>query len=274
MKRLSRMARRSSVPAVLLLVALGVWADEPPSTTPTDQAVPAAAPVAVPAPAPADSTSAATGRKKILLLPIEYVAFQRSAGGITEAVPEWTESCKSNTAAVLQKLLGGDSRFELVTLPELNDEEKATLREHVELFKVVSVDAFQMISFGGKAWQDKRAHFDYTLGPGLKFLKERSGADAAFIFGGLQTTQSGGSVFMQLLIAGLTGVYYPGGGSFITFGSVNLDDGRIDWFNSLVGQDVFGAGGVDLRKPESAEKTVTKLLSPYPTSPLVGTKIL
>jgi len=278
MRKLHVNTWRSSVAAILLVAAHGAWADEPPSTTPTDQAVPAAAPAAAPAavaaPAPAEATSAPTGRKKILLLPIEYMAFQRSAGGVTEAVPEWTESCKSNTAVVLQKLLGEDSRFELVTIPDLSDEEKATLREHVELFKVVSNDAVLAISFGGKAWQDKRAHFDYTLGPGLKFLKERSGADAAFIFGGVQTTQSGGSVFLQLLMAGLTGAYIPGGGSFITFGSVNLDDGRIDWFNSLLGQDVFGAGGVDLRKADSAEKTVTKLLSPYPTSPLVGMKIL
>lgn len=281
MRNLHITLRRSSTPAVLLLAALAAWADDPPSTTPIDEAAPVAAPVAVPVDAPAEApaaalaepTSASTGRKKILLLPIEYVAFQRSAGGVTEAVPEWTESCKSNTAVVLQKLLGADGRFELVTMPDLSDEDKATLREHVELFKIVSSDAVQVISFGGKAWQDKRTHFDYTLGPGLKFLRERSGADAAFIFGGVQTTQSGGSVFLQLLMAGLTGSYIPGGGSFITFGSVNLDDGRIDWFNSLIGADVFGAGGVDLRKAESAEKTVTKLLVPYPTSPLVGTRI-
>jgi hypothetical protein len=219
-------------------------------------------------------TSALPAPQRVLLLPVEYIAYQRSAGGVTEAVPEWTESCKANILVTLQQLLGADTRFELLPMPELTDDERALLRDHVELFKVVSSDAYGAISFGGKAWKDKRANFDYTLGSGLKFLKERSGADAAFLFGGVQTTQSGGSVFMQLMMAGLTGVAMPGGGSFISFGSVNLEDGRIDWFNSLVGADVFGMGGVDMRKAESATNTVGKLLAPYRSSPLVGAKIL
>ena len=274
----SRFALRCVVPWLLICAAGTAWADEPapqPQPHPDQAAQPTAAPVTPDATASATApvSSAPPAVKRVLLLPIEYIAYQRSAGGVTEAVPEWTETCKANILATIRQLLGADSRFEVLPMPELTDDERVLLRDHVELFKVVSNDAYGVINYGGKVWQDKRANFDYTLGPGLKFLKERTGADAAFLFGGIQTTQSGGSVFLQLFMAGLTGAVIPGGGSFITFGSVNLEDGRIDWFNGLIGADVFGMGGVDMRKADSAAKTVGKLLAPYPASPLIGAKI-
>jgi hypothetical protein len=196
-----------------------------------------------------------------------------SAGGVVEPVPAWTEKSRQNIGRTIDGIFGADSRFERVPLPELEPAQQALLREHIELFKVVALDVNGVLLTGGKAWADKRTNFDYTLGDGLRFLQERTGADAALIVAGGQTTQSGGNVFMQLLIAGLTGVAAAGGGSFLVCGIVNLADGRIEWFNSLIGAEMFGMKSVDMRSAESAQKTLTGLFAPYPSSPLVGRKV-
>ena len=265
---------RISVPTCLVLIsALQLWtagacAAEAVPETPAAAAAPALA--EPPAAAPADSAAA---RRKVVVLPIEFVAHQMSAGGVVEPVPAWTEKSQQNITQTVDGIIGADARFERVPLPELEPAQQARLREHIELFKVVAVDVNTVLTTGGKAWADKKTNFDYTLGDGLMFLRERTGADVALIVAGSQTTQSGGNVFMQLMIAGLTGVAVGGGGSLLVCGVVNLSDGRIEWFNSLLGAELFGMKSVDMRSAESAQKTLTNLFAHYPSSPLVGRRI-
>jgi hypothetical protein len=275
---------RMSVRTCLILISAlqlwtaGTYAAEAVPETPAAAAAPpaAAAPAAAETPvaAPADSAAATgTARRKVVVLPVEFVAHQMSAGGVVEPVPAWTEKSQQNITHTVDGIIGADARFERVPLPELEPAQQARLREHIELFKVVAVDVNTVLTTGGKAWADKKTNFDYTLGDGLMFLRERTGADVALIVAGGQTTQSGGNVFMQLMIAGLTGVAVGGGGSFLVCGVVNLSDGRIEWFNSLLGAELFGMKSVDMRSPESAQKTLTNLFAPYPSSPLVGRRI-
>jgi hypothetical protein len=242
--------------------------------TPAAAAPTAAPPAQVSAVAPTDATAApVTAPRKLVLLPVEFVARQMSAGGVVEPVPAWTDKSQQNITQTIDSIIGADTRFQRVPLPELEPAQQARLREHIELFKVVAVDVNMVLTSGGKAWADKKTNFDYTLGDGLQFLRERTGADVALIVAGGQTTQSGGNVFMQLMIAGLTGVAVGGGGTFLVCGIVNLGDGRIEWFNSLLGTEVFGMKSVDMRSAESAQRTITNLFTPYPSSPLVGRKI-
>ena len=245
-----------------------------PAAAPTTAAPTTAEPLgAEPAPAATAEAAAGAGPLRLLILPVDFRAQQKSAGGVVEPVPSWTETSRQNIAKVVEDLLGHDARFQRVALPELDAEEQRLLREHIELFKVIAVDVNRVLSYGGKAWADKRSDFDYTVGDGLAFLRARSGADAALIVAGGQTTQSGGSVFMQFVVAGLTGVALPGGGSFLVTGIVRLEDGRIQWFNSLLGAEILGIKAFDMRNGESAQKTLTGLFAPYPSSPLVGRKI-
>ena len=222
--------------SALQLWTAGACAAEAVPETPAAAAAPAAA--ETPAAAPADSAAApAAARRKVVVLPVEFVAHQMSAGGVVEPVPAWTEKSQQNITHTVDAIIGADARFERVPLPELEPAQQARLREHIELFKVVAVDVNMVLTTGGKAWADKKTNFDYTLGEGLMFLRERTGADVALIVAGSQTTQSGGNVFMQLMIAGLTGAAI-GGGSFLVCGVVNLGDGRIEWFNSLLGAEL------------------------------------
>ena len=72
---------------------------------------------------------------------------------------------------------------------------------------------------------------------------------------------------MQLMVAGLTGYAAPGGGSYMSCGIVDLQTGRITWYNSSIGVQVFGIGGANTKEVAGANKSITALFKTYPSSP-------
>jgi hypothetical protein len=206
----------------------------------------------------------AAEKVRVLLLPTDFAVLQLSASGITETVPEWTTAAEASLNAAARSVLTKGANFELVTLPQLTDEEQAALKEHVALYKLTAFTASQMLGLGG-AWKDKRTHFDYTLGEGLDFLARKSGADAALCIAGAQVKSSGGRVAMFLLLAA-AGVAIPLGGAEVTAGIIDLKSGDVTWLDATMG--VKG----DVREADGAGKTLDALIGKYPKSTLLGRK--
>jgi hypothetical protein len=203
----------------------------------------------------------------ILILPPEFIVYQQSVGA-TEPVPEWTTAAQANIESAARAVLTQDSRFAVVDLPSIEDADRAALREHVELFKVVAMNLEGVVKPGGKPWQPIRDNADFRLGEGLRFLKSRTGADYALVLSGAEIRQTGGSIFMQLAIAGVLGAYVPGGGTFMYCGIVDLESGRVTWYNSSLGASVFGMGGsANTDKEAGATKSIGTLFKSYPESP-------
>lgn len=202
-----------------------------------------------------------------MLLPAEFIVFQMGAGGVTEPVPEWSDAAKSSLTAAASEMLTADSRFVLTQLPELSNDEQSVLREHVELFKIAAGDAITLVQSGGKVWKDKKDNFDYTIGDGLGYLRARTGADFAFVIGGSEVKQSGGSIFMQLALAA-AGVGVGGGGTFVFTGIIDLSNGNITWLNSLSGGEFLGMTSSDVRKPDAALSVLKQLFAKYPSNQL------
>ncbi len=223
-------------------------------------------PVAEPAPV-TEAVPAATGGRRIVMLPVEFTVFQKSVAGM-EAVPNWSETARYTLGEAAARMLRQDERFEIVPLPEFDAATGALLREHVELFKIVGDSATTFLQFGGKAWAEKKANFDYTIGDGLGFVAETAGADYAFLLAGAQVAQTGGAVFMQFLAAA-GGIALPGGGTYIFTGIVDLRTGAVKWLNSKLGMQMFGVTGSDVRNPDTAYEVVTKMFEGFPASKLV-----
>jgi hypothetical protein len=219
------------------------------------------------APAAPEAAALQPGVKRIVMLPVEFTVYQKSVAGI-EAVPDWTENAKFALSDASIHMLQQDNRFQVMPLPEFDGETQGLLREHVELFKVIGNTVTSLLQYGGKAWAGKRTDFDYTLGDGLRFLADASGADYAFLLAGAQVAESGGAVFLELLIAAAGG-YGGGGGTFVFAGIVDLHTGDVKWFNHRTGAQVFGMTGTDLRKPETAQEVVTQMFAGFPESKLV-----
>lgn len=258
--------------ATLLLLCGNALLAEESATTTAPLAAPATAPEAATATAPATApdtapaAAAAPGAPGILVLPAEFTVFQHSTVA-TEPVPAWTEDAKRFLTDSARRVLGTDNRFRLVEVPQLPPEQLAVLREHIELFKLIGSQIEGVVKPGGKVWKDTRDNADYRVGNGLAFLHQQTGAKYAFVLAGAEIRQTGGSIFMQMLLAGLTGVYSVGAGTYMYAGVIDLDSGRLVWFGSLVGMQSMGiSSGPDARKAGGADAAVSKMLVAYPGS--------
>jgi hypothetical protein len=202
--------------------------------------------------------------KKIVLLPAEVRVSEVSAGGVVEKVEAWTLQAKTNIDQALSSVVKSGNAFQLVALPELSAEDKQRIEQHLALYGLVATEAWVYSRSQDPAWAHKKTHFDYTLGPGLKFLKDKTGADAVMVLVCEDYISSGGRkammVFATLLGAAAGVVSVPQGApAFVSGGVVTLDDGNIQWFNFSLEH-----GSADLRKPEDAKRMVDTAMRSYP----------
>jgi len=194
--------------------------------------------------------------KNVLILPADISVSEISAGGVTEEVPAWTEKAKNNVNAALKNFK--QVNINVSALPKLNEKEQQIVDEHLALYDAVATNATLLPQRGGEAWKHKALHFDYTLGDGLKFLQEKTGADAAMFVVGLDQISSPERQ-AAIVAAALFGVGLPPGISFLSSGIVDLRSGDVLWLNYSV-----SVGNKDMRKPEDAQALVNEMLEDYP----------
>lgn len=184
--------------------------------------------------------------KKVVLLPPQVFVYELSAGGVPTRMADWEGASRNNlsTAAVRR---AHDSRlFELIPAPALDPLLADQLEAHMGLYDRVAQSVFVYGRGEQSAWAHKKNEFDYTVGSGLAFLREQTGADAAMIVLGADFISSGGR--KAAFVAGLAlGIIMPLGQSFITAGIVDLKTGDVQWmsFDSSSSLDTRNATDVD-----------------------------
>ncbi len=184
--------------------------------------------------------------KKVVLLPPQVFVFELSAGGVPTRMADWEALARDNLGGAARRIAETDGLFELVPVPPLAADEAEQLAAHIGLYDRVAQSVFVYGRGEQSAWAHKKNEFDYTLGPGLAFLRERTGADAALIVLGSDFISSGGR--KAAFIAGLAlGLIMPLGQSFITAGIVDLHTGDVQWmsFDSSSRIDTRDAADVD-----------------------------
>lgn len=203
------------------------------------------------------------GRTKVLVLPPEFKEFQLGASGVTtHEIPEWSLAAEANGAAVLADFAKNSKRFSPVAMPELSAEEKELVAEHLALADSVTFVAYQNRQFGGDPWKHKVKDFDYTLGPKLAFLRERTGADLALFSMGVDTVSTGGRVGMALLFAA-AGVGIPMGQTYFMMGVIELETGNVIWANQKM-------GGPGFRQRLDVYNYYDSLVCQYPYGSVMG----
>jgi hypothetical protein len=165
---------------------------------------------------------------RVLLLPLDVTVYRVGAGGVTERAEDLTEEERTETEALLKDDIARDKHLEFVKLPPLDSASQALLDEHIALYEQVAGAALMHTgSFG--AWPRKVSHFDYTLGDGLSFLKQRTGADAALFIlgqGGVPTASSYVAGLLPLLV-GVVSV--PQANAQAVVSVVDLETGNLLW---------------------------------------------
>jgi hypothetical protein len=203
-----------------------------------------------------------TTKRKVILLPVAFTVYEVGAGGTLEAVPDWTEAARANIGSSATTVLQTRAGLELVAMPELTAAEQQVLREYVALSRQI---IFQANMLAGE-WKARRADFDLAMDDGLAFLREKSGAEFALLLDGRQLKQSGGSVFKQIALASI-GIGTSGGGMYMSASLIDLQQGKIAWFNDEQGMEVMGMTGSDVRHSDEAQSVLRRIFEPYPAIP-------
>ena len=202
----------------------------------------------------------ATPAKKVLFIPPDVAVSEISAGGVIEKVPDWSKQAREHVMSALRKFAPG-ARFEIINVPTLTAAEQETLDQHVALYDLVAGNVKNNGLGGGQVWTKRLASglTDYTLGPGLAFLAEKTGADTA-MFVIVQDFVSSSERKAMFVLGALFGVGLPLGRTFAVAGLVDLKSGKLLW------QSYDTSATPDMRVAADADKVVQDLFKSFPGS--------
>ncbi|MBM3560274.1 MAG: hypothetical protein FJX53_10455 [Alphaproteobacteria bacterium] len=192
---------------------------------------------------------------RILLMPLDVELSELSAGGLKVLNAEWTQQALKHMAeAIRSETAGHGVRF----VDRIEDASTDPRELQISALHGVVGQSILVHKFLPQGeLPSKQGKFDWSLGPEVRRLRERYGADYALFVYMRDSYTSGGRVAV-ILIAALFGASVQGG-SQVGFASlVDLETGNVVWFN------VVARSEGDLRTPEPARETVRHLIDGLP----------
>jgi len=189
---------------------------------------------------------------KIALMPADVELYQLNAGGITEPRADWSMAA-TGYVKELYKARKAKLGSDVVEVEDDADERLLALnRLHGAVASAIAVHHFGILSL-----PTKEQKLDWTLGPEVGAVREKSGADyALFIY--IRDSYATGERVAVMIIGAMFGVGLPGGIQAAYASLVDLRTGQIVWFNRLI------RPSGDLRERDKAQETLDALLAGYP----------
>jgi hypothetical protein len=190
---------------------------------------------------------------KLVVVPADMELYSISAGGVVEPRADWTDAAQKNFLQALdseRKLLGPEvSRLEPAAADEMFD--------IISLERAVASAIAMHHRNGDMKLETKGEQLDWSLGDAVKPLKERTGADYA-LFTWVRDTYASGERKAAMLALAMIGALSLGGEQVGHASLVDLNTGRVVWFNQI------SRWSGDLREPKPARETVEALLKDFP----------
>jgi hypothetical protein len=190
----------------------------------------------------------------VALMPADIELFSISAGGVLEPKADWTEAAGTHFKTALLKK---KEALGLRTV-QLSDKDADELAEVNTLHAAVA-RAIDLHHFGPMSLPTKEGKLDWSLGEAAALVKTATGADYA-LFSWVRDSYASAERKAAMIGLALLGVGVAGGAQVGYASLVDLNTGRVVWFNRLA-----RAHG-DLREAEPAAETVEALLSAFPSS--------
>ncbi len=196
-------------------------------------------------------------RGTVVLIEPDIELSEVTAGGGQQPRADWTAQARRELPIALRKRLSGDSAVQLAAY-EVPEELPAgdRVRQLLHLHRAVGHSILRH-GYGVGKLPSKGDAFDWTLGEGVRVLGAASKADYALFVTIRDSYTSSGRVAL-MVVGALVGVGMSGGVQTGFASLVDLRDGRVVWFNTLVDQRG------DLRDAEGAAVTARKLLEDFP----------
>ena len=195
--------------------------------------------------------------KKVLLLPPQMFVAELSAGGVIQKQDDWTKVASENLLLAAESYFRGNGQFETMRLPRLEHDTEEIVESHIALYDRISYAIYIYGRGDNSGWHKNKTEWDYTLGEGLAFLREKTGADTALLFTGIDIISSS-SRKATFAIGLVLGVAIPLGQSFISVGLADLKTGEIRWMSFDQSMTL------DSRDPEKAKELVEDFFKAYP----------
>lgn len=201
-----------------------------------------------------DAVDKAEPRLLVMTPDIKY--YLLTAGGVPQPHGEWTDAARRNFQQALVQF--ADSRgTNLVEIPETTELDEVEIG-YQKLYSAVGMTILQN-HFGPMKLPTKRGSFDWSLGPGVKELGERYGADYA-LFSFYRDYQASGGRVAFAILAAAAGVGVNTGSEQGYAALVDMDTGDIVWFNMVL------TGQGELREQGGAQATVQQLFADLPVA--------
>ena len=189
---------------------------------------------------------------KVVLMPMDVELFSISGGGVMEPQAAWTDNAVRN---LKQAYFAKKGEFK-VSFSEFADEPDEAIEDLNRLHGAVGA-AINIHHLGQLKLPTKEGKLDWSLGDGVAAIRQKTGADYA-LFTFVRDSYATGERVATMVVAALFGVGLPGGFQAGYASLVDLQSGRIVWFNRVV-----RASG-DLREAEKARESLNALLANFP----------
>lgn len=193
---------------------------------------------------------------RIVMMPTDIELFSISGGGVTEPKADWTEAASKHfKSALISKL---DSLG--VKYSELTNQEAEEFAEINDLHGAVS-SAIAMHHFGASSFNlpTKEGKLDWAMGDAVSAIKTKTNADYA-LFSWVRDSYTSSERVVAMTVMALLGVGLQGGMQIGYASLVDLNTGKILWFNRLL-----RATG-DLREAAKASETLASLMENFPVA--------
>ena len=194
---------------------------------------------------------------KVVIMPVDVELFSLSAGGVAEPRADWTVSAQKHLDAALRKRMAG-IKLDAAAMDEKGADEFA---EQVSLHAAVAqAVALHHGLAGNWALPTKAGKLDWTFEDAMRPLRAKTGARYG-LFLWVRDSYASAERKVAMVALALLGIGV-GGGAQVGYASlVDLETGRLVWFNRLA------RGSGDLREEATADETAEALLSEFPSVP-------
>ena len=188
--------------------------------------------------------------RKIVLLPAYIRMYELPALGAIDEMEASSNAASENADSYIRDQKIGAS-FDLIDSATLDAEADRQVRQYVALYGRIVQNAYMEAHSRFPDWRERSGSFDYTLGPGLQALADRTGGDAALLVSGTAyvptpthtalmalTRAVGSSVPSRNDPLGLSSPSMPcqmrnDGGAIVSIGIVDLHTGDVLWSRSI-----------------------------------------
>jgi hypothetical protein len=188
----------------------------------------------------------------VAIMPVDIELFSISGGGVLEPKADWTEAAARhfNKAVHARKEKLGLRAVEV-------SESAADELAEVNALHAAVAQAIALHHFGSLSLPTKDGKLDWSLSDAVAPVKRATGARYA-LFSWVRDSYASAERKAAMIGMALLGVGMPGGVQIGYASLVDLETGKVVWFNRLA------RGTGDLREAEPAAETVDALLAEFP----------